>query len=72
MRRFDFSMALSPLKTEAVYRGHARYLLVESDEGLKLQLPATNFRAYVTDRGINGRFRVCIDDNNHVLELNRI
>jgi len=72
MRRFQFRLALSAQTTESIYRGNARYLLVESEQGLKLQLPTLNFRAYVTDRGINGCFRVCIDDSNRIVELSRL
>lgn len=72
MRSFEFDIALSALKTESLYQGRARYLLVESEQGLKLQLPAINFREYVTDRGINGRFRVSIDAHNKILALQKI
>jgi len=72
MRSFEFKMALSAQKTEAIYRGRARYILVESDDGLKLQLPAANFRDYVTVDGIHGRFRVKIDANNKIVSLGKI
>lgn len=72
MRSFEFNMALSAQKTESLYQGQARYLLVESDAGLKLQLPATNFRGYIGADGINGRFRVSIDDQNRIIELIRL
>ncbi len=71
MRRFEFNMALSAEKTRALYAGAARYILVKSDSGLKLQLPATNFRGFVRDDGINGHFVVTIDDDNRIVELRR-
>ena len=72
MRRFDFYMALTAEKTRSIYEGQARYILVESDAGLKLQLPAANFRDYVTVDGIHGRFRVKIDANNKIVSLGKI
>ena len=72
MRDYEFSMALSAAKLEAIYRGNARYILVESLEGLKLQLPAINFRGFVGRDGIHGRFRVRIDDDNRILALDRV
>ena len=72
MRSFEFNMSLSFAKTESIYQGQARYIMVESDQGLKLQLPAINFRQYVTELGINGRFRVVIDNNNKIIELAKI
>lgn len=70
-RSFEFGMALSAEKTRGIYRGRARYLLVETDDGLKLQLPAANFREFVEADGIHGRFRVRIDADNKILSLQR-
>ena len=72
MRRFEFTMALSAEKTSRIYAGRATSILVHSDDGLRLQLPAANFRAYVDDNGIRGRFRVAIDADNRIVELQRI
>ena len=72
MREYKFSMSLSADKTHSIYQGQARFILVESDHGLKLQLPAINFRQYVADDGIHGRFAVQIDSENRIVELRRI
>ena len=72
MRSFEFNMALSAQKTRSIYEGQARYILVESEQGLKLQLPAANFRDFVTADGIQGRFHVQIDENNRILALRRL
>ena len=72
MPSYEFSLALSPRRTETIYRGDARYIVVESEQGLKLQLPAANFRAHVDADGIHGRFRVRIDDDNRIVSLERL
>ena len=72
MRKFEFEMALSAHKTQSIYEGQARYILVESDQGLKLQLPAPNFREYVTAEGIHGHFQVEIDSTNKLRSLTKI
>ena len=72
MRRFDFNMALSAEKTRSIYQGQARYIVVKTDNGIKLQLPAVNFREFVTVDGIHGHFSVSIDADNKILELRRI
>jgi hypothetical protein len=69
---FEFSINLSAEKTQHIYQGQARYILVYTDDGLSLQLPAINFRQYVTDRGIQGRFKVEIDDNNKIIRLSLV
>lgn len=72
MCRFYFSLAVSAEKTRSIYQGRARYILVESDDGVKLQLPSANFREFVASDGIHGRFCVRIDADNRILELERI
>jgi len=72
VRNFEFTLALSAAEIESIYRGQARYILVESKQGLKLQLPAVNFRNYVTSDGIRGRFKVEIDANNKILSLRKL
>lgn len=72
MPKFDFNMALSADETRTIYAGQARYILVESAQGLKLQLPAVSFRSHVTADGINGRFRVETDADNKILALRKL
>ena len=72
MRKFDFHMALSAQKTRAIYEGQARYILVETDGGLKLQLPAANFYKYVTADGIQGRVSVKVDSDNKLIEMQKV
>lgn len=72
MPKFEFNITLSADETRSIYQGQARYILVESAEGLKLQFPAVNFRSHVTADGINGRFRVETDANNKILALRKL
>jgi len=72
MPEFEFNMALSAQEIRSIYEGQARYILVDSDTGLKLQLPAVNFRNFVTTDGIHGRFSVTIDANNKIRELRKL
>lgn len=72
MHKFEFDMALSAQKIQTIYEGQARYILVETDRELKLQLPAANFYRYVTADGIQGRFSVKIDADNKIIEMRKI
>lgn len=72
MSSFRFTMALPAPEAQEIYQGRARYILVVSDEGLKLQLPAANFRRFVTANGIHGRFSVSIDADNKIQELTKL
>ena len=71
-RRFEFSLKLSAGEVQRIYQGQARYFLVYTDEGTSLQLPASNFRRYVTGQGIQGRFEVEIDQRNKIIQLELI
>lgn len=68
-RRFEFDLGLPADKIQRIYQGQARYIQVYTDNGTSLQLPAINFRQYVTERGIQGRFEVEIDDKNKIIQL---
>ena len=72
MPTFEFNMALSADETRSIYEGRARFILVKSVQGLKLQLPAVNFRRHVTERGIRGRFSVETDASNKILALRKL
>ncbi len=71
-RQFEFHLSISAEQIERIYQGQARYILVSTDEGLKLQLPAQNFRKYVSDTGIQGRFRVEVNADNKILNLQKL
>ncbi|MFT5218901.1 MAG: hypothetical protein ACI9LO_000789 [Planctomycetota bacterium] len=72
MRSFEFDITLSAQRTESLYQGKVAYLVVKSEQGLKLQLPIGNFRRYISEAGIHGRFRVEIDANNKIITLTKI
>jgi len=72
MPKFEFNMALPAHETRAIYEGRARYIMVESTQGVKLQLPAANFRRHVTAEGIKGHFSVETDVNNKILALHKL
>ncbi len=72
LRQFEFTLSISNEQTQRIYEGQARFILAYTDSGLKLQLPAQNFRTYVSDTGIQGRFRVEITDENKLVKLRRL
>ncbi len=69
---YDFTVSVSAERLLAMYRGDARYLIVWSKEGLKLQLPLSNFRPFVTDEGLVGKFQVSVDQNNKLQSLKKL
>ncbi|MCP3689541.1 MAG: DUF2835 domain-containing protein [Gammaproteobacteria bacterium] len=69
---YEFHLSVSAEKLQRVYRGSAQYLLVYTDGGLKLQLPALNFRPFVTARGLHGHYQVRVDRDNKIQHLKQI
>ena len=71
-KTYQFSLYLSAAKTESIYQGQVKYIIVETDQGIKLQLPAHNFRPFVNSNGIRGSFRLVTDDQNQVKKIEKI
>lgn len=69
---YDFHVSVSAERLLALYSGDARYLIVWSREGLKLQLPLGNFRPFVTEEGLFGWFQVTVDEHNKLQSLKRL
>ncbi|MGR5285803.1 DUF2835 domain-containing protein [Vibrio maritimus] len=69
MKHYYFSLNISYQQYVTHYTGHAYSVLVYTDQGLRLQLPATRFRPFLTQLGLKGRFRLTTDQNNKFLRL---
>ncbi|GAL34418.1 hypothetical protein JCM19240_1326 [Vibrio maritimus] len=69
MKHYYFSLNISYQQYFTHYTGHASSILVYTDQGLRLQLPATRFRPFLTQLGLKGRFRLTTDQNNKFLRL---
>ncbi|WP_112479983.1 DUF2835 domain-containing protein [Vibrio variabilis] len=69
MKHYYFTLNISYQQYLTHYTGHASSVLVYTDQGLRLQLPATRFRPFLTQLGLKGRFRLTTDQNNKFLRL---
>lgn len=54
------------------YSGSASTVVVLTEQGLKLQLPASRFRGFLTQLGVKGRFRLTTDQNNRFVNLEQV
>ena len=55
-----------------VYTGAVHAVLVEAEDGRRIQIPASNFRCFVTAEGLQGRFELELDQSNRLINLARI
>lgn len=72
MQRIRFRIDLPRERFARYYQGMAQAVLVESEDGRRIQLPAANLRRFITDNGVRGRFEMILDDHSKLLKLTRI
>ncbi|NLS12552.1 DUF2835 domain-containing protein [Vibrio sp. SM6] len=70
MNRYYFSLNISYHTFLQHYSGAASQVQVITDNGLRLQMPATRLRPFLTQLGLKGRFRLMTTTTNkfHSLE----
>ena len=51
------------------YSGAASSVVVNTDEGLRIQVSASRFRPFLSQIGLKGRFRLTTDNDNRFLQL---
>ncbi|RKF20204.1 DUF2835 family protein [Alginatibacterium sediminis] len=71
MTQYYFSIFVSYREFLKVYRGQVSSIVVYEEGGLRVQIPAMRFLPFVTAAGIEGRFRLTLD-NNKFVELIKI
>lgn len=72
MKHYTFSMYISYQAYLDHYSGAASTVLVVTDNGLKLQLPASRFRPFLSQLGIKGRFRVTVNAQSRIEGIEQI
>lgn len=71
-RCYLFNGFISVEKCQQYYRGEARYVIVTTDRGERVQLAFRHFQPYISQLGIRGRFRLIVTDNGEFLQLEKI
>jgi len=69
VNQYLFNMGIPYNEFLQHYSGAAASVVVYTDQGLKLQLPAAKFRPFLTQIGVKGRFRLTTDQNNKFVKL---
>ncbi|MCM0150349.1 DUF2835 domain-containing protein [Photobacterium galatheae] len=72
MKRYSFSVNIPYQTFLQHYSGAASAVLVYTDEGLRLQLPASRLRPFLSQLGVRGRFRVSVSSENRLEKLEKI
>ena len=54
------------------YKGLAKTVIIETDNGKSMEMDAGHFRAFVTPSGVKGRFRITLGEGNRFESLELI
>jgi hypothetical protein len=66
MQTFYFTLSIKYDLCERFYVPGINKVILTSDNGKRVQLPVQNLRPHVSQNGINGRFRLTVDNNNKI------
>ena len=72
MQRMRFSLRISTENYQAYYKGSAKFVRVQTEDGRWLKFPAIELKKFVLHDGINGHFEIIFDDNKKLVSLNKI
>ena len=70
--KIRFQLDISQPEYLRYYSGSAQFVIVQAEDGRRVQLPAANLRPFVSATGIQGRFEMSLDENNHLQKLVRL
>ena len=70
--RFRFRINLSAEEYLRYYQGRAGAVIVQSEDGRRIQLPAARLRPFVMQEGVRGRFEITLDGNNRLQRIERL
>ena len=70
--RVRFALNISQDVLLSYYQGMARAVAVKSLDGRGIQFPANALRPFVTSDGVRGIFEVTFDENNKLVDMQRI
>lgn len=72
MQTFYFTLSLNYDYCEQLYFPGINTVIVQADNGKRIQLPVKNLRPHVSPIGIKGRFRLMIDENNKIKSFEKM
>jgi hypothetical protein len=67
-----FSLRISAEDYLNYYKGRAKYVMAQSQDGRKVKFPANALQRFLTHDGVFGRFRLCFDENYKFISIDKI
>ena len=72
MKRYEFHLHISPSRYLDYYRGAVRHVVARCTTGQTVQFPASLLQKFVSPEGITGKFCLTCDENNKVIDLQKM
>lgn len=72
MQTFYFTLSVEYEICEQLYVPGNNTVIMTADNGKRIQLPVINLRPHVSPIGINGKFRLTVDENNKLQSFDKI
>ncbi|MBT3204161.1 MAG: DUF2835 domain-containing protein [Gammaproteobacteria bacterium] len=72
MQKLRFKLNISAEKLQAYYRGLAKFVAVQSEDGRNVQFPVSELQPFVSHSGVQGRFEIQFTDEFKFLKLTRL
>ncbi|MEW9796885.1 DUF2835 family protein [Alteromonas sp. CYL-A6] len=69
---FYFSVSVSYTDCEALYHSPHTAVILVDDRGVRVQVPASALKRFITSTGIKGRFRLIVDKQKKIRAFERI
>ncbi|MES9846350.1 MAG: DUF2835 domain-containing protein [Candidatus Sedimenticola sp. PURPLELP] len=72
LERIRFQLAIPAETYLSHYRGQAHAVSVLSEDGRRVQFPATALREFVSREGVYGRFELVLDESHKLVEVRKL
>lgn len=72
MTTYYFTLKASYDMCEKLYFTGSNAVVLRAESGHTVQIPTVNLRPFVTRSGLNGRFRLIINDKNKVESFEKV
>ncbi len=69
---YRFHMKISQEEYLQYYAGKASFIQFRSEDGKRIQFPASALKPLITHQGVNGYFLIRFDKNHKLIELNKL
>jgi hypothetical protein len=71
-KKYRFRLVLTTEQVLAFYQGHVTAVVVQADNGLRVQLDLRHFRRYFQHSGVDGHFELLTEPNGKFKALHKI